>query len=65
MSDPTHIYCNNHAAPIIAEDHIRIKYHHIRDLIACKDTSVTRARSSENVVDIMTKLLARNLGIKD
>jgi hypothetical protein len=46
MADPIHIYCNNHAVPIIAEDHVLcIKHIHI--------------------VDIMTKSLARNLGIKD
>jgi hypothetical protein len=39
---------------------ICVKYHHIRDLVACKDITVARVYSSENAADIMTKPLAKN-----
>jgi hypothetical protein len=64
---PTTLYCDNDAASKLTEDHmwhsrvkhIRVKYHHIRELVANGDLDVQRVRSSDNTLDILTKPLNR------
>ena len=66
-SGPTTLYCDNDAASKLTEDHmwhsrvkhIRVKYHHIRELVANGDLDVQRVRSSDNTSDILTKPLNR------
>jgi len=79
--NPTPLHCDNDAASRLAEDyvwhpqvkHIRVKYHSVRDLVSNHELTVTRVRSCDNVVDILTKPLARSdfhhlcgyLGLRD
>jgi hypothetical protein len=64
---PTVVFCDNDAASILTEDHvwharvkhIRVKYHYVRELVANKELTVKRVRSSENTADILTKPLNR------
>jgi hypothetical protein len=66
-SDPTPIHCDNDAASILSEDHvwhprvkhIRVKYHHVRELVSDGEIKAIRVRSTDNVADILTKPLAR------
>jgi hypothetical protein len=63
----TPLLCDNDAARRLAEDHvghpnvkhIRVKFHHIRELVEDGTISLTRVRSSDNTADILTKPLAR------
>jgi Reverse transcriptase (RNA-dependent DNA polymerase)/Integrase core domain/GAG-pre-integrase domain len=64
---PTPLLCDNVAATTIAEDHvwhsrikhIRVKYHHIRKLVATGDLKISRCHSAANVADILTKPLPK------
>jgi Reverse transcriptase (RNA-dependent DNA polymerase) len=64
----TNIYCDNDAATRLSEDHvwhshtkhIRVKYHHTRELVYNGDISVLRVGSKDNIADILTKPLGRS-----
>ena len=65
---PTPLHCDNDAARRLAEDHvghpnvkhIRVKFHHIRELVDDGSVSLLRIRSVDNTADILTKPLARS-----
>jgi hypothetical protein len=67
-SDSTLLYCDNDAASKLTEDHvwhscvkhIRVKFHYVRELVLNQEVKVQRVRSSDNIADILTKLLSRN-----
>lgn len=40
-------------------NHIRVKFHYIRELVDDSSVSLLRVRSSDNTADILTKPLAR------
>ena len=40
--------------------HIRVKYHYVREQVLSGEVKIQRVRSSDNVADILTKLLSRN-----
>jgi len=64
---PTPLHCDNHTASILTEDHvwhprvkhIRVKYHHVRELTALGEMKVNRVASKDNVADIFTKPLGK------
>ena len=63
---PTPIHCNNDVVHCLAEDHIghpnvkhiRVKFHHIRELVDDSSVSLLRVRSTDNTADVLTKPLA-------
>jgi hypothetical protein len=64
-SDPTPIHYINDPASILSKDHvwhlrvkhIRVKYHHVRELVSDGEIKAIQVRSTNNVVDILTKSL--------
>jgi hypothetical protein len=66
-SASTPLHCNNDAASRLTEDHvfhphvkhIRVKFHHVRDMVHDGELRVTRVRSCDNIADILTKPLNR------
>jgi hypothetical protein len=66
LSGPTQLLCDNDAATHLSEDHvwhshtkhIRVKYHHIRELVLSGEALVVCVGSKDNTADIMTKPLA-------
>jgi hypothetical protein len=66
-SGPTQLLCDNDAAMHLSEDHvwhshtkhIRVKYHHICELVLSGEALVVCVGSKDNTADIMTKPLAR------
>jgi len=66
-SGATTVLCDNDAASRLTEDHvwhshtkhIRVKYHHTRELVLAGDVAVSRVGSKDNTADILTKPLGR------
>jgi Reverse transcriptase (RNA-dependent DNA polymerase) len=64
-ASPSRLFCDNHAATILTEDHvwhsrvkhIRVKYHHVRELVTDGELTIARVPSAENTADILTKPL--------
>jgi hypothetical protein len=67
-ASPTRLLCDNHAASILTEDHvwhsrvkhIRVKYHHVRELVADGDLTIARVPSVDNTADALTKPLNKS-----
>ena len=67
-SSPTPLHCDNVAATHLTEDHIfhphvkhiRVKFHHIRDMVSDGELRMNRVRSCDNIADILTKSLGRS-----
>jgi hypothetical protein len=65
--NPTPLHCDNDAASRLTEDHvfhpqvkhIRVKFHHTRDMVTEGELRVARVRSCDNLADILTKPLGR------
>ena len=65
-SHPTPINCDNDTASILSEDHvwhprvkhIRVKYHHVREIVSDGEVKITCVCSVDNVADILTKPLS-------
>lgn len=67
-SSATPIYCDNIAASILTEDHvwhprtnhIRVRYHSVREMVMRNEICIARVSSNDNVADILTKPLNRS-----
>jgi hypothetical protein len=64
--NPTPLHCDNDAASHLTEDHvfhpqvkhIRVKFHHTRDMVTEGQLQVAHVRSCNNLADILTKPLS-------
>jgi hypothetical protein len=67
VTAPTPLHCDNDAASRLTEDHvfhphvkhIRVKFHHVRNMVHDGELRITRVRSCDNIADILTKPLSR------
>jgi hypothetical protein len=68
MLDPTVIHCDNQSCVKLLENpishdstkHVEIKYHYIRDIVQRKVVRVEYLPTDEQIVDVLTKPLARS-----
>jgi hypothetical protein len=67
-TSPTCLLCDNHTTLILTEDHvwhscvkhIHIKYHHVHELIADGDLTITHVSSADNTADALMKPLNKS-----
>jgi hypothetical protein len=68
MLDPIVIHCDNQSCVKLSENpishdstkHVEIKYHYIRDMVQRKEVRVEYLPTDEQIVDVLTKPLAKS-----